>query len=247
MNLSENICIVLVNPSHPGNIGACARAMKTMNLNKLRLVKPQREVDAEAFARSVGADEILHQAKYFEDLKFAIADCQLVIGTSARQDVPDVIDLSFREAARVVVEASLSQQKVALVFGREHAGLTNDELALCQYHAYIPANPAFSSLNLGAAVQVMCYEVFMLINPLILAERVEEAKPAFENVLATQHEIELLFQHFEKTLAAIDFYNPENPRRLMPKLRAMFNRTHLLKSEVAILRGILTSMDNRLG
>jgi TrmH family RNA methyltransferase len=233
----ENIKIILVNPSHPGNIGACARAMKTMGLSQMRLVKPRREVDADAFARSAGADKILHQAQYFEDLKTAIADCQLVIGTSARQDVPDVIDLSFREAASIAVD-TVPERKVALVFGREHAGLNNEELALCQYHAYIPANPEFSSLNLGAAVQVMCYEVFLASQ-----NTHKPAEMKLQDVYATQHEIELLFAHFEKTLAEIHFYDPNNPRRLIPKLRAMLNRTQLLKSEVAILRGILTAVD----
>ncbi|MCD6047820.1 MAG: methyltransferase, TrmH family, group 1 [Gammaproteobacteria bacterium] len=233
----ENITIILVNPSHPGNIGACARAMKTMGLSQMRLVKPRREVDADAIARSAGAEEILYQAQYFDDLKTAIADCQLVIGTSARQDVPDVIDLSFREAASIAVEA-VAERKVALVFGREHAGLNNDELALCQYHAYIPANPEFSSLNLGAAVQVMCYEVFLASQNIS-----KPVETRLQDAYATQHEIELLFAHFEKTLADINFYDPNNPRRLMPKLRAMFNRTQLLKSEVAILRGILTAVD----
>ncbi len=238
MKCFENITIVLVNPSHPGNIGAVARAMKTMNVTQLRLVKPRRAIDEEAFARSAGAENILHEAKYFEELIAAIADCHLVIGTSARPAVPDVIGIPFHEAA-ALASAAATSQRVALVFGREHAGLTNEELALCQYHAYIPANSNFNSLNLGAAVQVMCYELYKHFNTQ------EDSKPVSPQ-LSSQQEIAQLFEHFAKTLHAIEFYDPQNPRRLLPKLRALFNRTHLLKSEVAILRGILTAVDKKI-
>lgn len=233
----KNVLITLVNPSHPGNIGAAARAMKNMSLQPLRLVKPQRPVNAEAFARAAGADDILQQAEYFETLPAAIADCQLVFGTSARVDVPDVMDMPMRSAASLIHEASQAGQKIAILFGREHAGLTNEELALCHYHVYIPCNPTFSSLNLAAAVQIMCYELFLLAEQ----ESVQEKK--YTDQYASQGEIEHLFVHARETLKDLHFYDPNNPRRLFAKLRALFNRTHLLKSEVAILRGILTAID----
>lgn len=233
----KNVLITLVNPSHPGNVGAVARAMKNMSLQPLRLVKPQRPINAEGFARAAGADDILQQAEYFETLPAAIEDCQLVLGTSARVDVPDVIGMPMRSAAMLIQQASQAGQKIAILFGREHAGLTNEELALCHYHIYIPCNPRFSSLNLAAAVQIMCYELFLLTEQ----EGVQEKK--YIDQYASQKEIEHLFAHASQTLKDLHFYDPSNPRRLFPKLRALFNRTHLLKSEVAILRGILTAID----
>jgi len=232
----NNVFITLVNPSHPGNIGAVARAMKNMSLQSLRLVKPQRALTEEAFARAAGADDILDAAERFETLSQAIADCQLVIGTSARVAVPDVFNIPMRAAASITHAASLAGQKIAILFGREHAGLTNEELAVCHYHAYIPSNPQFSSLNLAAATQIMCYELFLLTEqPMFVSEQTAE--------YADQEEIARLFAHARQTLEALHFYDPTNPRRLFPKLRALFNRTRLLKSEVAILRGILTAVD----
>lgn len=234
----KNVFITLVNPSHPGNIGAVARAMKNMSLHTLRLVKPQRGLTAEAFARAAGADDVLQEAEHFEDLSHAIADCQLVVGTSARVAVPDVFNIPMRSAASIVHAASLAGQKVAILFGREHAGLTNEELAVCHYHAYIPSNPDFSSLNLGAATQIMCYELFLLT---------EQSMPTAEHTAtadyASQAEIAHFFAHARQTLESLHFYDPTNPRRLFQKLRALFNRTRLLTSEVAILRGILTAID----
>lgn len=234
----NNVFITLVNPSHPGNIGAVARAMKNMSLHALRLVKPKRILTAETFARAAGADDVLDAAERFEDLSQAIADCQLVIGTSARVAVPDVFNIPMRAAASIVHAASLAGQKVAILFGREHAGLTNEELAVCHYHAYIPSNPAFSSLNLAAATQIMCYELFLLAE-----QSTSFAEPMAIVEYASQEEIAHFFAHACQTLAALHFYDPTNPRRLFQKLRALFNRTRLLKSEVAILRGILTAID----
>jgi tRNA (cytidine32/uridine32-2'-O)-methyltransferase len=235
----NNVFITLVNPSHPGNIGGVARAMKNMSFQQLRLVKPKREVNEEAFARAAGADDVLEQAEYFPDLAAAIDDCQLVIGTSARVEVPDVIDMPIREAAALIAQAA-QNQRVAVLLGREHAGLTNEELAFCHYHVYIPCNTDFCSLNLASAAQVICYELF-----LALTQPVFNSEKDFSKALATQGEIFDLFEHLAKTLAELDFYDPTNPRRLLQKLRALLNRTHLLKSEVAILRGILAAVDKK--
>jgi len=235
----NNIALILVNPSHPGNIGAVARAMKNMQLNELRLVKPKRIFNEETFARSAGAEDILNKALFFDTFEEAIADCHYVYGTSARPQVPDIRNLPLRSVASDIVKKA-SSEKVALVFGREHAGLTNEELALCQQHIFIPANPNFSSLNLGTAVQVVCYEVY------VAAEVFSHPTPKRRAPPATQEEITHLQEHLKKTLAALDFYDPENPRRLMEKLRAMINRTELLTYEVAILRGILTAVDQKI-
>ena len=234
----DNIFITLVNPSHPGNIGAVARAMKNMSLFKLRLVKPKCEVNAESYARSAGADDILNNVEFFSTLHEAIADSHLVIGTCARSEVPDVQMLPIREAAKSILKSAQSL-KVNILFGREHAGLTNAELALCQNYISIPSNPLFTSLNLGAAVQIIAYELWVNYHHTMIYS---ENKIKLQK-LATQAEIEGLKNHAEKTLSDLDFYQENNPRRLFPKLRALFNRTRLLSSEVAILRGILTAID----
>ena len=235
----KDIPIILVNPSHPGNMGAAARAIKNMGLHELRLVKPQRALTEESFARASGADDILHNAVFYENFANAMADCQLVIGTSARCKVPGVLPLTPREAAALAAH-SPDTEKVAFVFGREHAGLSNDELALCQYHVQIPCNPDFSSLNIAAAVQISCYELRLALSEKSPGET-KKSPP-----LASQTEIENLFTHLESTLADLDFYDPNNPRRLMQKLRALFNRTQLQASEVNILRGILSAVDGKI-
>ncbi len=239
-NLTHHLIIILTNPSHPGNIGAVARAMKNMELHQLRLVKPKRALNKEAYARASGANDVLDNAQYYETLTEALADCHLVIGTSARTKVPSTSLLTPKDAAALALTNVRQQHLTAFVFGREHAGLTNDELALCHHYVQIPCNPDFSSLNLGAAVQVLAYELhsaFMNIPSALFSS---------EESLASQHEVEKFFEHFGKTLTDLDFYDPKNPRRLMPKLRALFNRTQLLKSEVNILRGILTAINKKL-
>lgn len=238
----NHISIILVNPSHPGNIGGVARAMKNMDLEELRLVKPRRNINQEAYARASGANSVLDNAILYEDFANALADCELVIGTSARCKVPGVVPITPREAAQIVSK-STHVSRIGIVFGREHAGLTNEELALCQYHVQIPCNPKFSSLNLAAAVQIICYEL-RVTNA--VAEEISPITPQEdETSLATQADIHNLFEHLEKTLTHIDFYDPNNPRRLMQKLRALLNRTQLQSSEVHILRGILKAVDKK--
>jgi tRNA/rRNA methyltransferase len=231
----DRVRIVLCQPSHPGNIGAAARAMKAMGLSRLALVQPKRFPDPEADALASGATDVLGAATLHENLNDALAGCILAIGLSARSRELVGEILPAREAAVEAIRQA-GRGDVALVFGTEMSGLTNDELARCQSLAMIPANPAYSSLNLAAAVQVMCYELRMATG-----ENSVPGAPAFP--LASQDAIELLYRHAAGTLVALDFLDPRRPRRLLPRLRRLFARTRLEHEEVNILRGILASVD----
>ncbi|MCP4598778.1 RNA methyltransferase [Neptuniibacter sp.] len=239
--MSVSIRIVLVNTTHPGNIGGVARAMKNMNFDELHLVAPKKFPHVNADARASGATDLLENAVVHETLEEAIADCQIVVGTSARgRHIPwPVVDP--RELASIVGPLS-AEKKVAVVFGREDRGLTNEELHLCHYHVHIPSNPDFSSLNLAAAVQVITYELRMAD---LYAENNEEVKPQWgtdwDIDLADSADLERLFTHMEEALVDIDFLDPENPRQLMPRLRRLYLRALPDKVEVNVLRGILTA------
>lgn len=239
--MSLNIRIVLVNTSHPGNIGGVARAMKNMNFDQLHLVEPRKFPHPEADARASGATDILENACVHTTLEEAIADCHIVVGTSARgRHIPwPVVDP--RELSGVLGSVT-TEKRVAIVFGREDRGLTNEELHLCHHHVHIPSNPDFSSLNLAAAVQVITYELRMAS---LYAEQAQKDKPQWgadwDIDLASSEELERLFTHMEETLVDIDFLDPENPRQLMPRLRRLYLRALMDKVEVNVLRGILTA------
>lgn len=238
----SNTRIVLVEPQHPGNIGAAARAMKTMGLSDLALVTPRQFPHAEATARASGADDLLANAACVDSLQAAVADCQLVVATSARSRhlawelvAPDV-------ASQRVVEQSRSGP-VAVVFGRERSGLRNDELEVCNLHLRIPTNDAFASLNLAAAVQVVCYE---LRRAGLAADALRPvAESDNEQGLATSGQMEGLYAHFQDVLIASGFLDPDEPKLLMRRLRRLFNRARPHDTEVNILRGILNSLDPR--
>ncbi|UVE16804.1 tRNA (cytosine(32)/uridine(32)-2'-O)-methyltransferase TrmJ [Pseudomonas sp. LS44] len=239
----QNIRVVLVNTSHPGNIGAAARAMKNMGLMRLVLVDPVDFPSEEASARASGADDILASALVVSSLEEALAGCELVLGTSARErHIPWPL-LDPRESGASVVERAVQGAQVALVFGREYAGLTNDELQRCHFHVHIPSDPQFSSLNLAAAVQVLTYEVRMAW----LATQGQPTKMTRQEVgeepdeqVATADELEMFYGHLERTLVDIGFLDPERPRHLMPRLRRLYGRSAISKLEMNILRGILT-------
>ncbi|NIE74665.1 tRNA (cytosine(32)/uridine(32)-2'-O)-methyltransferase TrmJ [Pantoea sp. Tr-811] len=239
----QNIRVVLVNTSHPGNIGGAARAMKNMGLSRLVLVQPKEFPCAEASARASGADDILASAQVVGSLEEALVGCNLVMGTSARErSIPWPL-IGPRECGAKAVEHAAGGEEIALVFGREHAGLTNEELQRCHFHVHIPSNPGFSSLNLAAAVQVLTYEVRMAW----LASEGEasggeapDANAQRGSELATMDEMELFYDHLEKTLVDIGFLDPEKPRHLMPRLRRLYGRSSVDRSEMSILRGILT-------
>lgn len=229
--------IVLVNTSHPGNIGAAARAMKNMGLEELYLVDPKVFPSAEATARASGADDLLANAVCVESLDAAIGDATLVIGASARSRTLPVPMLNPRECAELIA-GQAETTATALLFGRERTGLTNDELDRCHYLVQIPTNPDYPSLNVAAAVQVVAYELRM-------ATGLPLDQPPGRHRLATAGEMELFYRHLEETLVEIEFLDPDNPRQLMRRLRRLFGRVQPDENEINILRGILTAVQRR--
>jgi tRNA/rRNA methyltransferase len=227
--------VVLVHTTHPGNIGAAARAMWTMGLRQLVLVTPEHFPHAEATALATGANEVLTNARIATTLRDALAGCALAVGLSARPRAFAGRVLSIRDAVQELVESS-TEGDVALVFGTEMSGLSNAELAQCGIVATIPANPEYPSLNLAAAVQVAAYELRLAAG----LDRVWTA-PQFRQ--ATHDEIEALYAHASRTLTALRFLNPAQPKRLLPRLRRLFGRAQLEREEVNILRGILARVD----
>ncbi|MEX2334992.1 MAG: RNA methyltransferase, partial [Pseudohongiella sp.] len=256
----SRVHVVLVNTSHPGNIGATARALKNMGIANLRLVDPRDYPSDVATWRAVSATDVLERAKVFPTLVDAVADCSMVIGTSARSRRMPWPMLSPRQCARhVLMEAQRAAAsdggQIALVFGREDTGLTNEELQQCHYHVQIPANPDYSSLNLAAAVAVICYEVRIAMleraGDRLLGADAPMYDPASEDEYwdvpkADGHQMELFYEHLEKTLVAMDFHDPENPRLLMPRMRRLFGRIRPDSMEINILRGVLTFVDEHV-
>lgn len=244
--LLDKIRVVLVNTSHPGNIGGAARAMKNMGLSRLVLVQPEDYPSDIAVARASGATDILDSAQVVGSLEEALAGCTLVLGTSARdRRIPWPL-LDPREAGTLICEHAALSGEVALVFGREYAGLTNEELQRCQYHVHIPTDPDFSSLNLASAVQVLSYEARMAW----LAHEKQPTKVAkvettaiLNEQLATVDELESFYTHLERTLVGIRFLDPEKPRHLMSRLRRLYGRSAISRLEMNILRGILTETE----
>ena len=281
--------IVLLEPTHPGNIGAVARAMKNMGLTRLVLVKPAVFPSSHADARASHAKDVLQQARVVEDFSAAVAKSQLIIGTSARSrslpwpmltpaacaetihqylQTAATIDKSKLDKSTYISETAI---QVSIVFGREHSGLHNQELQSCNYHLFIPANPAYSSLNLAAAVQVVCYEIyqrFLLQLPEQSASKktlseqphtdiqIKKDKKfvwsedlfgvAWDLPKASRQQVEGFMQHFEQMLLAINFFDPENPKMIMQRLRRLFLRIHLDTMEVNLLRGILNTIQKRV-
>ena len=238
----ERIRIVLVNTTHPGNIGATARAMKNMGLSDLCLVEPKLFPHEEAQARASGADDILESARVVGSIEEALADCQLVVGTSARErHIPWPL-VNPRELGAISAQMLQSEVgtegRIAVLFGREASGLTNEELHLCHKHVHIPTNPDFSSLNVAAAVQVISYEMRMALVEAQVAD-VPQWGTQWDIELADNAELERMFEHLERTLIDIEFLDPDNPRQLMPRLRRLILRAVPDKVEVNVLRGIL--------
>ncbi|RZM71883.1 tRNA (cytosine(32)/uridine(32)-2'-O)-methyltransferase TrmJ [Pseudoalteromonas rubra] len=236
----EDIRIVLVNTSHSGNIGSVARAMKTMGLSKLYLVDPACEVDSHASALAAGATDVLGNAVQVEKLEDAIADCALTIGTSARSRTLSWPMVGPRECAQKLVDGA-EQTPVALVFGRENSGLTNEELQLCNYHVCIPANPEYSSLNLAMAVQTLAYETRMTY-----LDRQEQPVEQDDAQYPTSQQMELFYEHLESTLNDTGFIIKQHPGMVMTKLKRLFNRARPEDQELNILRGILSSINKSI-
>jgi len=226
--------IVLSHTTHPGNIGAAARAMKNMGLNELHLVNPC-ERDYEAYARASGADDVLNNAVVHADFQSAISDCGLVFGTSARQRHVPFIPLEPRACAEQAVTVARKGDRVAIVFGNERTGLQNDELTLCHHLVTIPTSDVYSSLNVAMAVQIITYELF-------LATRTSEATVDREDPLATSEELEKFYAHLSEVLEGTNFRNHSPNSQVMAKVRRIFNRSQLDQNEMRILRGILSAV-----
>jgi len=238
-NICPNLRIVLVNPSHPGNIGAVARAMKTMGLSQLYLVKPRRFPDPQAVVMASHAEDILDNAVVVETLDEAIAECGLVLGTSNRLREIAWKVFNPRQAAQQIIQQA-EKTSVAILFGREDSGLTNTELQQCHYQIMIPTNPDYASLNLAAAVQVIAYEVRMAalnqantLNPMV-------------DEFASHAELEFLYTHMDKVLWDVDFLKSTRSSHIMKRMRRLFNRAQPEKKEVKILRGILTAIEKKI-
>lgn len=244
---NKNIKIVLVNPSHPGNIGGAARAMKTMNLSELVLVNPKEYPDPRAVWRAAGAQDVLSKTSVVKSLDEAIADCHFVVGTSARERrIPwPVVDA--RECAHRIYDEP-SSSGVAILFGREDSGLNNDELQRCNLHVHVPTNSDYSSLNLAMAVQIISYELRMRFIE-VQSKNLELNKMTnneWDEPYANANEINLFHEHLEQTLLDLKFYNPEEPKQLLTRLRRLFARVRMDKMEINILRGILSAVQKKL-
>ncbi len=234
----ENIGIVMVGTTHPGNIGAAARAMHNMCFERLLLVDPQCPVGEVAYARASGANSVLDNRETFTSLEAGIADCRCVIAASARRRSLNWPELEPAQMARKLLEFG-DDQRVAIVFGREHSGLTNAELQLCNYMVSIPTNPAFSSLNVAAAIQVLCYEVYRQAGdppPQPLLEPQDEP--------ASSDEVERYFEHLQRVLENSGFLDRRQPGTIMQRLRRLYLRSELTRNEINILRGMLNALDS---
>jgi tRNA (cytidine32/uridine32-2'-O)-methyltransferase len=242
ISTAPRVRIVLVGTTHPGNIGAAARAMKTMALDELVLVGPRHFPHAEATARASGADDVLARARVVESLSEGVADCSFVLGTSARARHLDWPRFDAREFA-LSGQVQQATGAVAVVFGRENSGLSNDELDLCQAMLQLPTNPAFSSLNLASAVQLVAYELRMAdLAATVTASLAPgpDGEPMSGDVL--HREMEGFFEHQEQVLEAIGYFDPRTPKLLRRRLRRMFNKMAPDRSELNILRGIYSAM-----
>ncbi|MBM2829433.1 MAG: hypothetical protein HW411_223 [Gammaproteobacteria bacterium] len=235
----NKVRIVMVETTHPGNIGAAARAMKTMGHKRLYLVRPKIFPSAEVTARAAGADDILADAIVCNSLQEAVQDCVLVVATSARPRSIPWQNLDPRECAHRIIEAADSGQ-IALVFGRESSGLNNDELELCNSVVQIPTNTQFSSLNVASAIQILCYEIRQAAS-----ETVEDVSEDENKIpLASTEQMRLFYEHLEQCMTEVGFYDPEKPRRLMRRLKRLFNRAQLDQSELSMLRGFLVAVQD---
>lgn len=236
----SNVRIVLVETTHPGNMGAAARAMKNMGVSELFLVKPRLFPNELAQSRAASAIDVLEAARVVGSLEEAIADCAWVVGTSARErTIPWPLMEPVEFAEQGVKEAK--HHKIAVVFGREDRGLTNEELKLCHAHLHIPTNPVYSSLNLAQAVQIVCYELRMKALSQQGSTEIDGSSK-WDVPAASAQEMQLFYEHLEQTLSEIDFIKSNNPRQTMTRLQRLFNRSRLDQMEVSILRGILKSI-----
>ena len=233
--MNQPISIVLCQTSHPGNIGASARAMKNMGLEQLVLIDPLIFPSVQANERASGADDVLANAKVCGSLKEGLAHCQWLFGTSARSRSFPWPQLTPFEAAQKILDLTNQQQSVGILFGTERSGLSNAQLQHCDFHISIPSNPDFSSLNLGSAVQIISYEIYQAL----LKSTGEKVLPAVVRDKANHDEVIGLLEHFERVAIQIGFLDPKHPKKLLPRLKRLFVKAQLEKEEVNLLRGFL--------
>lgn len=238
----ENIRVVMVHTSHSGNIGAAARAMKNMSISQLYLVSPSDFPSVESSVRASHAVDIVNQATVTETLQEAIADCELVIGTSARErtlswqvDLPDAMAVNALDVA--------ADAPVAIVFGRERTGLTNEELALCHRLVHIPTNPDYSSLNVAAAIQVICYELY---RQTLTAQPDKNKKILAEDRPASAGQVNAYHQHLCEYMDELDFLRAPNSDMVRQRLMMFFNRARPTRRELNILHGLLTASRKKI-
>ncbi|MEQ1290789.1 RNA methyltransferase [Acinetobacter johnsonii] len=245
----SHVRIVMVNTTLPANIGSALRAMKTMGLSKLVLVAPKTYPHPDIDALAAGATDLIEQIEIVETLADAIKDCHLVFGTSARSRTIPWPLLDARPAAEKSISAVVNdQQDVAVVFGREDRGLTNEELAMANYHVTIPVNTDYGVLNVAQAIQVICYEMRMATLATVESGEDETAtmpvtdteSMQWDEPLVTHEQMEQFYPHIEKMLAEIEFLDPKNPRLLPLRLRRLFGRIQLDRMEYHLLRGIFS-------
>ena len=245
----SHVRIVMVNTTLPANIGSALRAMKTMGLSKLVLVEPKTYPHPDINALAAGAVDLIEQIEIVPTLEDAIKDCHLVFGTSARSRTIPWPLLDARPAAEKSLNAVVKdQQEIAIVFGREDRGLTNEELAMANYHVTIPVNNDYGVLNVAQAIQVICYEMRMVAmalteqkeNPEATMHVTDEIDMQWDEPLVTHEQMEQFYPHIEKMLAEIEFMDPKNPRLLPLRLRRLFGRIQLDRMEYHLLRGIFT-------
>ena len=245
----SHVRIVMVNTTLPANIGSALRAMKTMGLTKLVLVAPKTYPHPDIDALAAGATDLIEHIQIVDTLEDAIKDCHIVFGTSARSRTIPWPLLDARPAAELSLKAvSESQQEVAVIFGREDRGLTNEELAMANYHVTIPVNSDYGVLNVAQAIQVICYEMRMAAmnfveNPVDLEAQMhvtDDIDMQWDEPLVTHEQMEQFYPHLEKMLAEIEFMDPKNPRLLPLRLRRLFGRIQLDRMEYHLLRGIFT-------
>ncbi|GGX64668.1 RNA methyltransferase [Saccharospirillum salsuginis] len=237
--MSLNIRIVLIQTWHPGNIGAAARAMKNMGLDQLVLVNPVDFPSDEAYNRAGKATDVLDNARIVGSLAEAIGDCNLVIGTSARERSIKLPGFTAEECGREAVQRQ-QQSPVAIVFGRERMGLHNDDIQQCHAQVNIDANPEYPVLNLSQAVQLICYEVFKAVSDKHAREGSTDAYPLHQD-------LNRFYEHLETTLEDIDFLNPDHPGQTLDHLRSLFRRAQPTSKELRLLRGVLSAAQKAAG
>lgn len=245
MHRLAQINMVLIGTTHPGNIGAAARAIKVMGLERLSLVNPENYPSPEARARASGADDVLSEAPVYGDLDGAIGDAQLVFGTSSRSRGMKIPMLDMRQAADKMSVAIKQNQQVAMLFGKERYGLTNEEIQRCHYLVKYPANPEYPSLNLAAAVQLAAYEIRMQCGDFVQGDKVP---PLEKNPLqiCNAEKMQSFYQHLFSTMEALGFLSHDNHASMTEKFRMMFNRMEIETHEMDMLRGFLSAINKNL-